>query len=102
MLPVDQLQAAGYYQFLPQSPGVTQSVAQKHVNVKNPDGSAHATTDRQNMAHCYLFPTPQESNPELFAANRRTVDPILVSTTDAAIPLFRFTDVIELPAARNG
>lgn len=101
-LRLDQLQSAGYYQFLNAAPGGAPSVAQNHADLYNADGTPHATQDRPSMAQCYLHPALHESDTTLFANAIANQTPILVSTTAAAVPLFKYTDVLPLPPVRKG
>jgi hypothetical protein len=99
----DQLQSAGYYQFLPKRPDDLQSIAEKFANIPEPSRVPRSQVDRPNMSECYLYPTPHESNQALFAAAIKNETTILVSTTAAHMPqapLFKYTDVLPLPPAR--
>jgi hypothetical protein len=114
----DQLSAAGYYQFLAVPPG-TPNVAANYAEWLNSDGSLHQTQDRPEMAHCYLSPAtvpsipgsvntdvpidvavPGSEIPVSFHDAIAHEKAILVSTTQAAVPLYQYTPAQPFPPSR--
>jgi hypothetical protein len=115
----DELSVAGYYQFLAVPPG-TPSVAANYAEWLNSDGSLHQVQDRPEMANCYLSPATVQSIPgsaitdvpidvtvpgsEIPVSFHDAIThqkAILVSTTQAAVPLYQYTPAQLFPPSRE-